>query len=114
LNGSLVHLPSSGLEPFFLFRRKFKIKTDQQHPSHKMTDKAVSGTQTAAAAAEQSRLSHDSDVKVFKVQQVEGIDATHATIMATNKPNQWGKGYIRLYMLAACIFLNSTMNGPSP
>lgn len=57
------------------------------------------------------RPSHESDIKVVEVHQVEGIDPTHAAIMATNKPDQWGKGYIRLYMLAACIFLNSTMNG---
>jgi len=75
-----------------------------------MTDKAVSGN-PAAAAVDPSRPSHDSDVKVLEVRQIEGIDATHATIMATDKPNQWGPGYIRLYMLAACIFLNSTMNG---
>ncbi|KAI0555991.1 hypothetical protein F4679DRAFT_13194 [Xylaria curta] len=35
----------------------------------------------------------------------------YATIMATNKPDPRGPGYIRLYILAATIFLCSTMSG---
>ncbi|KAJ3561907.1 hypothetical protein NPX13_g8766 [Xylaria arbuscula] len=36
---------------------------------------------------------------------------TYAAIMTTNKPDPWGPGYIRLYILAATIFLCSTMSG---
>lgn len=75
-----------------------------------MTNRAETG-QRNAASEDDAQTSHGDDIKIVEVHQVEGIDPTHAAIMATNKPNQWGKGYIRLYMLAACIFLNSTMNG---
>ncbi|KIX03024.1 uncharacterized protein Z518_06574 [Rhinocladiella mackenziei CBS 650.93] len=72
-----------------------------------MADKMESETKHA----EQTRPSQESDVKIVKLHKIEGVEATHASIMATNKPNQWGPGYVRLYSLAACIFLNSTMNG---
>ncbi len=36
---------------------------------------------------------------------------TYATIMATNKPDPRGPGYIKLYIMASLIFLCSTMNG---
>jgi hypothetical protein len=36
---------------------------------------------------------------------------TYAVIMATNKPDPRGPGYIKLYLLAGTIFLCSTMNG---
>ncbi|KAK7447905.1 lactose permease [Colletotrichum acutatum] len=36
---------------------------------------------------------------------------TYATIMATNKPDPRGPGYIRLYLLATVLFFCSTMNG---
>jgi hypothetical protein len=70
-------------------------------------------TDLSAQQTEQPRPSQDSDVQleVHKMQQIEGLKETHESIMLSNKPNQWGSGYIRLYMLAACIFLNSTMNG---
>lgn len=68
-------------------------------------------TESDTHHTEQIRRSHDSDGKVTETQEIEGVNATHASIMATNKPDQWGRGYVRLYMLAACIFLNSTMNG---
>lgn len=45
---------------------------------------------------------------------VEGIEPsleTYTAIMATNKPNPRGPGYIKLYLLAGMIFLCSTMNG---
>lgn len=45
---------------------------------------------------------------------VEGMEPsleTYTTIMATNKPNPRGPGYIKLYLLAGMIFLCSTMNG---
>ncbi|KAI1311771.1 lactose permease [Xylaria venustula] len=35
----------------------------------------------------------------------------YAAIMATNKPNPRGPGYIKLYLLSATIFLCSTMSG---
>ncbi|KAJ4152261.1 hypothetical protein NW754_004056 [Fusarium falciforme] len=36
---------------------------------------------------------------------------TYANIMAKNKPNPRGPGYIKLYVLASVVFLCSTMNG---
>ncbi|KAL1975649.1 hypothetical protein VTN31DRAFT_4041 [Thermomyces dupontii] len=36
---------------------------------------------------------------------------TLADIMEKHKPNPWGPGYIRLYLMAGLIFLCSTMNG---
>ncbi|KAK2771459.1 hypothetical protein FQN53_004966 [Emmonsiellopsis sp. PD_33] len=46
--------------------------------------------------------------------KAEGLEPgreTYASIMATNKPNPRGPGYIKLYLLAGMIFLCSTMNG---
>ncbi|OTA57993.1 general substrate transporter [Hypoxylon sp. EC38] len=63
------------------------------------------------------RLSHETmDKKGQRVslEDVEGLEPspeTYATIMATNKPNPLGSGYIKLYLLAGMIFLCSTMNG---
>lgn len=42
---------------------------------------------------------------------VDSVLEDYATIMATNKPDPWGPGSIRLYILAATIFLCSTMSG---
>ncbi|KAI1747831.1 general substrate transporter [Xylaria castorea] len=42
---------------------------------------------------------------------VDSAMENYATIMATNKPDPRGPGYIRLYILAATIFLCSTMSG---
>ncbi|KAI2642316.1 general substrate transporter [Xylaria nigripes] len=42
---------------------------------------------------------------------VEPTMETYAAIMATNKPNPLGPGYIRLYLLSMTIFLCSTMSG---
>jgi hypothetical protein len=52
------------------------------------------------------------------LQQVEKTDMgnlieTYANIMAEHKPDPRGPGYIKLYSLAALIFLCSTMNGKS-
>ncbi|CRK22047.1 hypothetical protein BN1708_013280 [Verticillium longisporum] len=41
----------------------------------------------------------------------ESFAERYATIMATQKPNPRGPGYIKLYILAAMVFLCSTMNG---
>jgi hypothetical protein len=57
------------------------------------------------------RASFESDVKVVKVQEFEAVNPNHAAIMATQKPDPWGWGYRRLYLLVAMIFLCSTMNG---
>lgn len=46
-----------------------------------------------------------------EVERVEASSETYATIMATNKPDVRGPGYIKLYMLAGVIFLCSTMTG---
>ncbi|KAI0853851.1 general substrate transporter [Daldinia vernicosa] len=75
----------------------------------------VRDTQTSEAA--KIRLSHDSMNKKgqgINLNDVDGIEPspeTYATIIATNKPNPRGPGYIQLYLLAGMVFLCSTMNG---
>lgn len=50
-------------------------------------------------------------VSLDDVEGLEPSPETYATIMAMNKPNPLGPGYIKLYLLAGMIFLCSTMNG---
>jgi hypothetical protein len=42
---------------------------------------------------------------------IQAHDANLATILQENKPNPWGKGHIRLYLICGLIYLCSTMNG---
>jgi hypothetical protein len=49
-----------------------------------------------------------------EVETVEDSMETYARIMATQKPNPMGPGYIKLYLLSAVVFLCSTMNGLFP
>jgi hypothetical protein len=72
-----------------------------------MADKPATDTQHA----EQLHINDGDFEKTVTIHDADDVNLTHASIMAMNKPNQWGKGYRRLYLLAACIFLNSTMNG---
>ncbi|KAF4992380.1 hypothetical protein FDECE_13736 [Fusarium decemcellulare] len=54
------------------------------------------------------------DPELQKAEETEGMEnllETYANIMAEHKPNPRGPGYIRLYLLAALVFLCSTMNG---
>lgn len=74
------------------------------------------GDLTMPSGKPRSSNDGDVDIKGAGVQEVErrAPDAQNfAAIMATNKPNPWGQGYIRLYLLSAIIFLCSTMNGAS-
>jgi hypothetical protein len=48
-----------------------------------------------------------------EVENMEDSMETYASIMATQKPNPRGPGYIKLYILSAVVFLCSTMNGKS-
>ncbi|KAI1340060.1 general substrate transporter [Xylariaceae sp. FL0016] len=60
------------------------------------------------------RPSHDSMAKERQDvgdSEINPNAETYATIMATNKPDPRGPGYIRLYILAGSLFLCSTMNG---
>lgn len=73
-----------------------------------MDDKPVASAQDYAA---------DMDAASMDRKAAEPLDPspeTYAAIMATNKPNPLGPGYIKLYMLSACVFLCSTMNGKCP
>lgn len=78
---------------------------------------ADQGKDNRASLESKVRLSHDTmDKKAQHValDDVEGIEPsveTYAAIMATNRPNPRGPGYIKLYLLAGMIFLCSTMNG---
>jgi hypothetical protein len=51
--------------------------------------------------------------QVEKKGEMEDQIETYANIMAENKPNPRGPGYIKLYILASLVFLCSTMNGTS-
>ncbi|KAI2616340.1 general substrate transporter [Hypoxylon sp. NC1633] len=69
------------------------------------------------SSASKIRLSHDTMEKQGQhvaLDDVDGIEPsveTYTAIMATNRPNPRGSGYIKLYLLAGMIFLCSTMNG---
>ena len=74
-----------------------------------------------AAGAPEVRRSGDDNIAVGRVdtsvhdetEKLELSAETYATILAKNKPNPLGSGYIRLYILSAAVFLCSTMNGAS-
>jgi hypothetical protein len=51
------------------------------------------------------------DTVLKEVEDVEDSMETYAKILASNKPNPLGPGYIKLYLLSAVVFLCSTMNG---
>lgn len=48
-----------------------------------------------------------------EVENMEDSMESYANIMAAQKPNPLGKGYIKLYLLSVVVFLCSTMNGES-
>ncbi|GES66430.1 lactose permease [Aspergillus terreus] len=57
-------------------------------------------------------MAHTKEDTVLKeVGDIEDSMETYAKILATNKPNPLGPGYIKLYLLSAVVFLCSTMNG---
>lgn len=56
---------------------------------------------------EKQSVEHDETVKVVEVSGNPDL----ASILANAKPNPWGKGYLRMYLCCALIFLCSTMNG---
>lgn len=45
------------------------------------------------------------------IDDMKGVSKTYAEIMAEHKPNPFGAGHIKLYLMCAVLFLNSTMNG---
>lgn len=51
----------------------------------------------------------DSMLEDVKLQQPSA--ETYAAIMAQHKPDLRGPGYIKLYLVAAAVFLCSTMSG---
>lgn len=65
-----------------------------------MGDKEKEGT-------EHAHVEHSLDAK----EQPELL--TLDEIMEKHKPNPWGRGYMKLYLMSALIFLCSTMNGVS-
>ncbi|KAJ2997290.1 hypothetical protein NUW58_g689 [Xylaria curta] len=67
----------------------------------------LTGDAQPEGSLSQPNIQPDSD----KVCNVEPTLENYASIMATNKPDPRGPGYIRLYLLAATIFLCSTMSG---
>ncbi|KAI0181652.1 general substrate transporter [Hypoxylon sp. FL1284] len=72
---------------------------------------------TRTEVAPKARPSQDTMEKPRHHVALDDVDATepsletYAAIMATNKPDPRGPGYIKLYLLAATVFLCSTMNG---
>ncbi|KAF2200575.1 sugar transporter [Delitschia confertaspora ATCC 74209] len=53
----------------------------------------------------------DNGRNVVEKRETTGVNPTFTTIIATHKPNPFGKGYLKLYLLASVCFLNSTMQG---
>lgn len=53
----------------------------------------------------------DAEPGFAKVERMDESMEAYANIMATDKPNPRGPGYVRLYLLASVVFLCSTMNG---
>ena len=54
---------------------------------------------------------HMDSATLDNVKLQEPSAETYAAIMAQHKPDPWGPGYIRLYMVAGSVFLCSTMSG---
>ena len=76
----------------------------------------------APADAPEVRRSNEKDIQPVgrvdtganeDIDKLEAGAETYAAILAKNKPDPLGKGYIRLYLLSAAVFLCSTMNGAS-
>ncbi|PGH09852.1 hypothetical protein AJ79_05578 [Helicocarpus griseus UAMH5409] len=80
-----------------------------------MADQVKTARAPPAGKRQSSHASLNSEEKNAilsgKVEDLEPSPETYAAIMAINKPNPRGAGYIRLYLLASMIFLCSTMNG---
>lgn len=53
----------------------------------------------------------DTGAKLIDETQVNVTNVDFAAALEDNKPNPWGKGYLRMYLFCALIFLCSTMNG---
>ncbi|ORY04970.1 lactose permease [Clohesyomyces aquaticus] len=49
--------------------------------------------------------------KIIEEGETTGVNANFAAILAKHKPNPWGKGHLKLYLLCAVCFMNSTMSG---
>lgn len=44
-------------------------------------------------------------------EKVQGDPLTLAEVIERNRPDPWGSGYRKLYLMSALVFLCSTMNG---
>lgn len=49
--------------------------------------------------------------EVENMENMQDSMETYANIMAKDKPDPRGPGYIKLYLLCSAVFLCSTMNG---
>lgn len=67
---------------------------------------------TSASKGERDEKNESvADADAVTVEDTKVINDAYATIMATQKPNPFGSGYIKLYLICGFCFLNSTMNG---
>ncbi|KAJ8133592.1 hypothetical protein O1611_g27 [Lasiodiplodia mahajangana] len=71
----------------------------------------VGDTEPAGSLAEPSKSLEKDPSRSDTYHDVDSGLETYAAIMATNKPDMRGPGYIKLYLLAGTIFLCSTMSG---
>lgn len=72
------------------------------------------GTRASLSKARLNRDTMEKENQQHIDIDVDGLEPspeTYAAIMATNKPDPRGPGYIRLYLLAGSLFLCSTLNG---
>ena len=80
------------------------------------------GSPGTTGVPDTARKSNDNNIAIGRVdtglvdetEKLELSAETYATILAKNKPNPLGSGYLRLYLLSAAVFLCSTMNGTVP
>ncbi|KAI1825747.1 general substrate transporter [Xylaria intraflava] len=80
--------------------------------SQETDSKPTEGQRPGSLSSKQDLDLEETQVSVSKLgQDVDPTLESYAAIMATNKPDPLGPGYIRLYFLALTIFLCSTMSG---
>lgn len=81
---------------------------------HQNTRETIMDTKHPENGADHDRndaMAAKEKAELHEAERAEDTVATYATIMATNKPNPRGSGYLKLYLLSGMVFLCSTMNG---
>lgn len=72
---------------------------------------ADTSSKVAGKGGRDEKDEYIADTEVVSRADTKGVNSEYAIIMANNKPNPFGSGYIKLYLICSFCFLNSTMNG---